>query len=117
MHVLVVDDDASTRLGGAGALTDEGHEAVPAPDGPGALALLADWRPDVILLDLWLPGMDGWAVIEAYQQLAPPHAPVVLLTAATVGTAGLVGGRPLPPAAGTLAKPFDLDDLLALVRQ
>ena len=115
--VLVVDDDESTRFVVAEALGDDGYEVVQAADGIGALALLADWRPDLIVLDLLMPEMDGWAFTAAYQQMAPPHAPVLLLTVVTVYTAGGVAGRPLPPAAGTLAKPFDLEALLALVRQ
>lgn len=59
--------------------------------------------------------MDGWAFLTAYQQ--HPRAPVILLTAATVASDGTMQGRPLPEAAGRLAKPFDLDDLLALVCQ
>ena len=115
MRVLVVDDDESNRFVVAEVLADDGYEVVPAADGVGALALLADWRPDLIVLDLLMPEMDGWAFLAAYQQLPPPHCPVVLMTAASVARPGTVWHRPLPPAADVLAKPFDLDTLTALV--
>ena len=117
VRVLVVDDDDSTRGVLVEALADEGYVVMPAADGAAALALLEAWRPDLILLDLLMPGMDGWAFTEAYQQIAPPHAPLVLLTAGTVGLEETVAGRPVPAAAGVLPKPFILDDLLALVQR
>jgi CheY-like chemotaxis protein len=112
----VVDNDESIRAVVAEALRDEGYQVAQAADGGAALALLAAWPPDRILLDLLMPGMDGWAFMEAYQQLAPPYAPVILLTAAALTADGTIAGRPLPTAAGVLAKPFDLDGLLAAVQ-
>ncbi len=113
MRVLVVDDDAGNRGLLADVLADDGHEVAQAADGAAALALLAGgWQPDVILLDLLMPEMDGWDFLAAYQH----RAPVILLTAATAGPEGTIFGRPLPPAAGVLVKPFPLNDLFAAVR-
>ena len=64
-----------------------------------------------------MPDVDGWAFAAAYQQMPPPHAPLVLLTAGTVGAGDIVLGRPLPVAADVVPKPFELDDLLAVVRR
>ncbi len=59
MRVLVVDNDESIRTVVAEALRDEGYQVAQAADGGAALALLADWPPDRILLDLLMLGMDG----------------------------------------------------------
>jgi two-component system, chemotaxis family, chemotaxis protein CheY len=106
-RVLIVDDDAPTRL----LLTDllDDYEVQAAADGAEALARLATGHPDVILLDAMMPGMDGAAFMQAYQQTPTPHAPIVLLTAGT--------GAPQSGVAAFLGKPFDLDDLLGLVEQ
>ncbi len=120
VRILVVDDDAVLRGVLAEALQDEGYDVVTAATGAGALALVQDEaarsRPDLIIFDLLMPEMDGWAFAAAYHQSAPPHAPLVLLTAATILADGTVLGRGLPVAAGVLPKPFNLDDLLALVQ-
>jgi CheY-like chemotaxis protein len=65
--------------------------------------------PALVLLDLWMPVMDGRGFLAAYRQLPLPQAPVVLFAAAL-----RKGGAPVD-ADAVLAKPFDLPDLLALV--
>jgi CheY-like chemotaxis protein len=117
MRVLVVDDDAETRYVLVQALQDEGYAVTEAADGGIALALLAEWPPDLILLDLFMPNLDGWGFCGAYAQRPPPRAPVVLLTAATLSDTQMSQGRPLPDTAATVTKPFDLDELLAVVRR
>src|SRR3712207_5821972 len=62
--VLVVEDDAAAREYLTAALDGAGYEVRTAPDGAGALDVLATWRPGAVLLDLLLPGMDGWALCE-----------------------------------------------------
>ena len=109
--VMVVDDDETIRDLVEWALHDAGYEVISAPDGSVALDLLGSTRPDLILLDLRMPVMDGWAFARSYRGLPEPHAPIVVITAA-------LDGRVLPPeigAAGLMAKPFDLDELLANV--
>jgi CheY-like chemotaxis protein len=116
VRVLVVEDEENIRAVVAETLVDEGYEVEQAAHGADALALLAGGRPpDLILLDLLMPVMDGWAFAAAYRQLPPPHAPLVLFTASSLGPEGTSAGRPLPESAATLAKPFDLDELLALI--
>src|SRR5438094_10247339 len=104
-RVLIVDDDAPTRL----LLIDllEGYEVQEAADGAEALARLATWPPDVILLDAVMPGVDGRAFARAYQQTPGPHAPIVLIT-------GAAGARQRVAEEGAdayLVKPFDLGGL------
>jgi CheY-like chemotaxis protein len=80
-RILVVDDQASVREVLHDALSDAGADVGIAADGPAALASAASQRPDLILLDLAMPGMNGWEVLEALSG-APATAgiPVVLET-------------------------------------
>ena len=64
LRVLVVEDDADTAGSLALLLRQDRHDVRLAADGPAALAAAQAARPDVVLLDLGLPGMDGWQVAE-----------------------------------------------------
>jgi CheY-like chemotaxis protein len=110
--VLVVDDDADIRGLVAGALLDEGYEVTTAPDGLVALERVCSYVPDVILLDMHMPRMNGWQFADAYRALPGPHAPIIVFTA---GSSAATCARDIR-AADALGKPFDLDDLSALVR-
>jgi two-component system nitrogen regulation response regulator NtrX len=68
-HILVVDDEPSIRETLGGILEDEGYRVTPAADGESGLELLRNQHFDVLLLDVWLPGMDGLAVMEAVKTL------------------------------------------------
>ncbi|MEX2373035.1 MAG: response regulator, partial [Dehalococcoidia bacterium] len=61
VRVLVLEDEDSIRRLTVDLLTDEGFEVRAAPDGRQGLAILDEWRPDVIVLDLMMPVMDGRA--------------------------------------------------------
>jgi CheY-like chemotaxis protein len=82
--VMVVDDDDAIREALQDVLSDEGYEVIGASDGQQALDYLnADKRPSAILVDLWMPVMDGWKFLDA--MLANPRfsrIPLVVLTAA-----------------------------------
>jgi len=112
-RVLIVDDDAAIRDLMLVALSDKDYEVIEAGDGAAALSLLSTTPPDVILLDMRMPLMDGWAFAQAYRQLPGPHAPVIVVTAASdaAGRAAEIN------ADSYLAKPFQLDDLYACVAQ
>ncbi|HET8628849.1 MAG TPA: response regulator [Thermomicrobiales bacterium] len=113
-RVLLIEDDEAIRYVVSEALADDGCQVRAVGGGREALALLADWRPDVILLDLMLPDMDGWAFRAAQrEQGRGADIPLVLCTAsrqASIAAADL-------GAAAILAKPFDLPDLLAAVER
>ena len=80
--VLVVDDEAGTRRTMARLLAGQGYETVEAGDGAEALRALEARKPDVILLDLMMPQMDGLELLEALQRHPQWKAlPVVVLTA------------------------------------
>lgn len=112
-RVLVVDDDKGIREFVRTVLADEGYDVTEATDGQQALDRVAQRRPDVILLDMRMPVMDGWEFARTYRQRPGPHAPIVIVTAAldVAKDAKEIG------ADGFLAKPFQLDDLLQLVLQ
>ncbi|MGH2351632.1 MAG: response regulator [Chloroflexota bacterium] len=111
VRVLVVDDDEDIREVVTMALEDEGHEVQAAPHGAAALERLRHWQPDVILLDMRMPVMDGWEFAHQYHQMPEPHAPIVVVTAAR----DALERATQIAAAGALAKPFEVDDLLAVV--
>lgn len=107
--VLVVDDERDIRLAVAEILSDEGYQVVDACDGAEGLAKAKAYHPGLVLLDLMMPGMDGWAFRRA-QQHDPEvsRIPVVVLSA--MGTDGL-------DVEGYVGKPFDMDDLVTAVRR
>lgn len=113
--ILIVDDDPGIRGTLAALLAGEGHALAFAADGAEALALAASLKPDLILLDVMLPEMDGFAVCRAIRnnpELA--EVPIVMLTAMEDRTTRLVGIR--CGADDFVSKPFDGVELAARVR-
>ena len=108
-RILVVDDDAVIRDTLATALGDEGYAVRVAPDGRAALSSIGNWRPDLIVLDLMMPVMNG-VEFRAAQRSAADTAqiPVIVLSAAHEVQSRAAS---LEPAA-VFTKPFDLGDLL-----
>jgi len=116
VQVLAVDDDDAIRSLLASVLREDGYDVVTAPDGAAALSLLAtDWRPDLILLDVAMPCMDGPAFATLYANGPGPHAPIILLTASSGVDAA--EWTEWTGASGFLRKPFDLNALEAVVRR
>jgi two-component system response regulator MprA len=113
-RVLVVDDDPSIQGFLAEALADEGYGVRTAGNGREALSVLDEWLPDLILLDLMMPEMDGW-VFRAAQRSLPAVADVpVIVLSATRDLAAKTEGL---DAAEVFAKPFDLDQLLGTIER
>lgn len=113
IRVLAVEDDPDIRMLIELILTRAGCVVRGAGDGPTGLELLAEWEPEVVLLDVGLPGIDGWEVLRRIR--AQGEVPVVVLTAY-----GTEGDRRHGQAAGAtafLSKPFEADDLVARVRE
>ncbi len=110
VSVLVVDDESDIREAVAEVLADEGYVVHGAGDGAEALRKARAVHPDIVLLDLMMPGMNGWE-FRAAQKGDPELSdiPVVVLSAL-----GRVAGM---DAAGFIQKPFDLDELLDAVRE
>ena len=110
-RVLVVDDEPQVRATVREALTFEGYDVTEAANGAEALALISQVRPAAIVLDLWMPVMDGWAFRRA-QLAAHPEIPVIVLSALDLSHERLDELR----ADALLGKPFDLDVLYDAVR-
>ena len=111
-RLLIVEDDEGLRETLAEVLTDDGHEVRMASDGEAALEAVQDWEPEVIVLDLMMPKMDGYAFRALQRDLpAGSSAKVLILSAARdVEAAAAELG-----ADGWLVKPFRLDDILTAV--
>jgi two-component system nitrogen regulation response regulator NtrX len=77
--VLVVDDEESIRRTLKGILQDEGYRVLLAQEGESALRILDDDPPDLVLLDIWMPGRDGMAVLEEIKR-GWPQLPVILIS-------------------------------------
>jgi len=108
-RILIVDDDALIRDTLATALGDEGYAVRVAPDGRTALSSIGNWRPDLIVLDLMMPVMNGMEFRAAQRSAADTaHIPVIILSAAHEVQARATS---LDPAA-VFTKPFDLGALL-----
>ncbi|MDB5079936.1 MAG: response regulator receiver protein [Chloroflexi bacterium] len=115
-HVLVVDDDAPIRDFVKATLEGEGYAVITAENGSVALQLLtgpASYQPDLILLDMRMPILDGWQFAKAYRDLPGKKVPIIVLTAATDPAKFAAQIK----ADNYLPKPFDLLDLLDMVEQ
>ncbi|HEV7755195.1 MAG TPA: response regulator transcription factor [Mycobacteriales bacterium] len=112
-HILVVDDDPAIRQLLIDILAMDGHEARVAVDGVAAVRALEVLRPDCVILDVMMPGLDGYGVLRNIRAQEGDPVPVIMLTAAaepnTAARAWADG------ADYFLAKPFGAADVLDLV--
>jgi len=111
-RILVVDDDVNIRQIVRMCLADEGYDVYEAANGMAALEALGTAQPDLILLDMRMPVMDGLEFARQYSLSPGPRAPIVAFVAALNAEQECAE----LPAAAILNKPFDLDDLLQAVR-
>lgn len=113
--ILIVDDDADTRTMLAAFITGEGYEAVLAGDGEAAIARFDEERPDLVLLDAVMPGLDGFETcrrIKARNSAA--NTPVIFMTGLTQSehvVLGLAAG-----GVDYVTKPLVLSELAARIR-
>ena len=110
--ILVVDDEPAIRELIVAVLEDEGYDAVGAGSGSRALEMMPSERPDLVLMDIMMPEMDGREALRRMrEQPELARIPVVMMSAALAPDR--VGQR----ISAFLAKPFDLDHLLSTVAQ
>lgn len=110
--VLVVDDEESVVQSIEGVLEDEGFRVAKAKSGEEAIRVFQQEEPDVILLDIWLPGMDGIEVLKRFKGMAPECQVIMISGHATISTAMTavkIG------AFDFIEKPLSLDILLAAI--
>jgi len=109
-RVLVVDDDTALRKSVAQVLEEEGYEVDHATDGLNALDRVAQNRPDLILLDVLMPNMNGRQFLETLRQnRETADIPILVMS----GVSGIEANRSMAASATDIVeKPFDLDELL-----
>ena len=115
-RVLLIDDDQSNLDFMRQVMRIDGHELAWAPDGEQGLALVKQFCPQVIICDVVMPHLGGYAVLETVR--ADPQfagVPVLLFSAAMSEDARAIGLR--RGATEVLAKPFDLEQLRAAIRR
>jgi len=115
-RVLVVDDEPDLRELLRLSLSLVGHDVMTAPDGRIGLQAARQLRPDLVVLDVMMPGLDGWTVLRTLKaDLDPAVAtiPVVMLTARADDLDVIRGG--IEGAVRYMTKPFAIDDLRAVV--
>jgi two-component system OmpR family response regulator len=112
-RLLVVDDEPNIRELLSASLRYNGFEVATAADGQQALAVAEQFRPDLLVLDVMMPGLDGFGVVRQLRQNGT-HTPVLFLTARDAGedkvTGLTLGGDDY------VTKPFSLDEVLARIR-
>ena len=86
-HILIVDDERAIQTTLRGVLEDEGYHVSAVGSGQDALARLAEESPDLIFLDIWMPGMDGLDALAEIMRLRPEAAVVMISGHATIETA------------------------------
>ena len=111
-RILLVEDDPTINQTVADRLRAEGFEVVQAHDGPGAVAAHLEHRPDLVVLDIMLPGFDGLEVCRRIQSERP--VPVLMLTARDDETDLLVGLG--VGADDYVTKPFRMREVVARIR-
>jgi len=107
--ILVVDDSATVRMSLGRCLRDEGYTVVEAEDAAAGFARVAEHRPDLILLDLMMPGMNGPQFLRSLRENpAYSDVPVIVIT----GVRGLTIHPASLGVSEVVEKPFDADELL-----
>ena len=114
-RVLVVDDTATNRRVLSKLLTQKGYKVDEASNGSSAIALALAHRPMVILLDIMMPGMDGYAVCDALQtETETADIPIIFLSALDAPFDKVQAFQ--RGAADYVTKPFQAEEVLARVR-
>jgi two-component system, chemotaxis family, chemotaxis protein CheY len=107
--VLVVDDDPAIREFVGQALFFEGYNVVAVANGEAALQAVNNCPPQVILLDMKMPILDGWGFLQAYCRNGESQAPIIAFSAHSKYSSQMLCVNEF------LSKPFDLDKLLDLI--
>jgi CheY-like chemotaxis protein len=113
-RVLIVEDESSSRMLLRDMLSKSGYEPCEAEDGTEGLAKAEDIRPDVILLDVRMPGIDGYEVCQGLKENPETKSiPVIFVTAVLDGELNRLAYQ--AGAAACVTKPFRREALLAVI--
>lgn len=115
--ILIIDDDATLRRFLSDYFKQEGLTTLSAANGPEGLRMAYQQHPDLVLLDVMMPGMDGW---EVYQQIRSDEAirdiPVIIVTAKAQNIDKVLGLH-IAKVEDYIAKPFSPDELVASIER
>lgn len=111
--ILIIDDEKSIRDSLMGALSDEDYEVHAFENGESGLSGIRSHRPDVVLLDIWMPDMDGLETLQRIKELWPGQAVIMMSGHGTIETA--VRSTKLG-AFDFIEKPLSLERLLVLIK-
>jgi two-component system, chemotaxis family, chemotaxis protein CheY len=114
-QILVVEDDDSIRWLVSEVLRDDGYEVSEASNGLEALQSVGQRRPDLIVLDLMMPVMDGWTFVEECRRVRACDEVPIVVTSASHDLPRIAEELSSLGVRTCLAKPFDVAGLLALV--
>jgi two-component system nitrogen regulation response regulator NtrX len=114
-RILVVDDEPGIRESLSGVLADEGFEVAAAQSGEQCLSLLAEEGFDCVLLDVWLPGLDGLAVLQQMQEQCGEQCPAIIMISGHGSIESAVRATKLG-AFDFLEKPLSLGKVLVVVQ-
>lgn len=116
-RILVIDDEQPYRDAIRRALMEDGHEVAEAPDGESGLRMFERENPQLTILDIHMPGMTGYEVLNAIRKQSR-EAKVLVISGSVrlIHTSLLDAARAIGASAG-LRKPFENDVLLRTVRQ
>jgi DNA-binding response OmpR family regulator len=111
-HILLVDDDSGVLQSLAGVLREEGFRVRPAANGDEAIAIASAFPVDLVILDLNMPGRNGW---DTFERLSAEHplVPVIIATARPNQLFTALGAG----VGGLLEKPLDIPHLLMTIRR
>jgi len=112
--VLVVDDEPQVVWMLQFSLEQEGYQTYAARDGQAALDEVREHNPGLMLLDIMMPVMDGWAVLERLQELPREERPRVIVVSARTSVRDKAKAAELG-ADAFVTKPFNVDDLLVVL--
>jgi DNA-binding response OmpR family regulator len=110
-RVLIAEDEATLAWVEQFNLESEGYEVRVASEGREAVKQVRAFEPHVLILDVMLPFLDGWSVLENLKDIPADRRPKVILVSAAAGVADRAEAESLS-VASFLAKPFDIDELL-----
>jgi DNA-binding response OmpR family regulator len=114
--ILVVDDEKDVLFMLEKRLTAEGYSVITTTNGTNAIALAKSQHPDIIILDVVMPGMDGGEVAAKLREHSLTRSiPVIFLTALLTKTEEYQGNHTISSNI-TFAKPFDTEELLAQIK-
>jgi two-component system response regulator RegX3 len=113
LHILIIEDEAAIRTGLTDALLYHGYRVDSVPDGKQGLEKALSGKFDLILLDLMLPGMDGFEICDAVRQV-DRQQPIIMLTAKT-SDEDIITGLSLG-ADDYVAKPFSVAQLILRIK-